>query len=106
MAEGGGWPEDPHAAAPARWGALAFAGLHDVWRAPSGEKVGSCTILTTTANEVVAAIHDRMPVMLPRGGSLRELLTPLSAGTMAAYPVSGLVNSVTNDESACIEPGA
>lgn len=45
---------------------LAFAGLWEVWRPPGGESVRSCTIITTQADEVVAPVHDRMPVILPR----------------------------------------
>jgi len=50
---------------------FAFAGLYEVWRDPdfddpddSGAKLFSCTVLTTTANDAMAPIHDRMPVML------------------------------------------
>jgi putative SOS response-associated peptidase YedK len=45
---------------------LAFAGLWEVWRGdPSGEPLRSCVIITTAANELVAPLHDRMPVVLP-----------------------------------------
>ena len=60
-----------------------------------------------------------MPVILPREaeaswldsktrdvGAVRELLVPYPAEAMAAYPVSGLVNSVKNDEAACIQRAA
>jgi len=43
---------------------LAFAGLWDEWRPPEGERVRSCTIITTTPNHVMEAIHTRMPVIL------------------------------------------
>ncbi len=47
---------------------FGFAGLWTSWRDPeSGESLRSCTIITTTANELVAPVHDRMPVILPRG---------------------------------------
>jgi putative SOS response-associated peptidase YedK len=46
---------------------FAFAGLYEVWKAPSGEPVYSYTILTTTANDLVKEVHpERMPVILPR----------------------------------------
>ncbi|RME56459.1 MAG: SOS response-associated peptidase, partial [Deltaproteobacteria bacterium] len=45
---------------------FAMAGLWERWRAPDGEEVRSCTILTTDANEAIAPIHPRMPVILPR----------------------------------------
>src|SRR6266581_1196254 len=43
---------------------FAFAGLWDNWKSPDGQQIRSCTIITTQPNEVVASIHDRMPVIL------------------------------------------
>ena len=43
---------------------LALAGLYDTWKTPEGQDLQSCVIITTTPNEVVAPIHDRMPVLL------------------------------------------
>src|SRR5947209_13713856 len=43
---------------------FGFAGLWDKWRDEEGEVIESCTILTTEANEVFRAVHDRMPVIL------------------------------------------
>ena len=45
---------------------FAFAGLWDAWRDPKGEVVRSCAVITTSANESLSPIHDRMPVILPR----------------------------------------
>jgi putative SOS response-associated peptidase YedK len=45
---------------------FGFAGLFEKWMHPSGAPVLSCTIITTTANEVVAPIHDRMPVIVSK----------------------------------------
>src|SRR6476469_2163807 len=44
---------------------FAFAGLWEHWQSPEGDPIDSCTILTTQANELLAQIHDRMPVILP-----------------------------------------
>lgn len=97
---------------------LAFAGLWDRWQPPEGgPPVESCTIITTRANEVVGAFHERMPVILDPADYSRwldpnihdvELLLPLlkpyPAGKMVANPVSTLVNSPSHDSPACLNP--
>lgn len=87
---------------------FGFAGLWETWRSPEEELVLSCSIITTTPNELTAPIHNRMPVILPQEAEalwlnqdadpavLRELLVPY-AGNMEAYEVSALVNSPRND---------
>ena len=97
---------------------FAFAGLWELWR-PDESPLYSCTILTTTPNELVASIHDRMPVILPRAaydrwldpahhkpGAFQDLLGPYPAEEMVAYPVSRYVNSPSNDSPECIVPAA
>ena len=42
---------------------MVYAGLWESWKSPEGEVVESCSILTTEANSLIAAIHDRMPVL-------------------------------------------
>jgi putative SOS response-associated peptidase YedK len=94
---------------------FAFAAL---WERPS-ESHGppGAAILTCPPNEIVAAVHDRMPVVLTGEASARwleagehdlaqlaELLRPFPADQMEAYPVSPLVNSSRNDSSECIRP--
>ena len=90
---------------------FAFAGLWDAWKNPAdGQWIHSCTIVTTTPNELIAPIHDRMPVILSSEAermwldatvldqkTLLSLLTPFPAGSMEVRPVSTLVNSVKND---------
>ena len=96
---------------------FGFAGLWEKWRSPEGSLVESCTIITTSANELVAATHERMPVILPqaahsiwldtdeRRGDLRfDLLRPFPAGEMDSYKVSTLVNSPKNDSPELIRP--
>jgi putative SOS response-associated peptidase YedK len=96
---------------------FAFAGLWDVWHPPEGAPVASCTIVTTEPNELVAGIHDRMPVILapelydawldPRpqpADVLMPLLVPCPADWLDTYPVSAVVNSADNDDPACIAP--
>ena len=96
---------------------FAFAGLWEHWEGSEGMAIQSCTILTTTSNEVVGRIHDRMPVILSptdydrwldpsiqEPAVLQTLLRPYPADEMTAYPVSTLVNSPANDNPGCIEP--
>ena len=47
---------------------LALAGLWECWEAPDGELIESCSIITTPANELVAPLHDRMPVLIDLAG--------------------------------------
>ncbi|MBI4842162.1 MAG: SOS response-associated peptidase [candidate division NC10 bacterium] len=96
---------------------FAFAGLWEHWEGPEGTVIDSCTILTTTANELVGALHDRMPVILaPQDYDvwldpaiqeverLEPLLRPYPAEEMTAHPVSTRVNNPANDSPACVEP--
>lgn len=50
----------------------AFARLYDTWRDPNGELIPTCTIITTTPNQMVVDVHDRMPVILKDNASLIE----------------------------------
>ena len=88
---------------------ISFAGLWSSWQGPVGP-VESCVIITTTANEELADIHDRMPVIikpdnydtwLEVGG--QDLLRP-SVGEMEAYPVSSQVNNPRNQGESLILP--
>ncbi len=95
---------------------FAFAGLWEQWIDPnSGGELATCTIITTTPNDLVRPIHDRMPVILPRdeyarwlgtderdAEALLPLLRPYPAAHMTAWPVSRRVNSPANDDPALI----
>ncbi len=96
---------------------FGFAGLYEIWTPPLGEKLVTCTIITTEANELVRPIHDRMPVILPKEAEdfwldsavedhmrLLDLLQPYQASDMSAFTVSKLVNSVKNNSPECIQP--
>jgi putative SOS response-associated peptidase YedK len=94
---------------------FAFAGIWESFHNELGQELQTFTILTCKPNDVVASIHDRMPVIMPRQDystwldpvatdcDLRSLLVPYPSGQMAAYPVSRLVNSPRNDMPACME---
>ena len=45
-------------------GLMVMAGLWDEWTSPMGERIRSCTVITTTSNGVIGEVHDRMPVIL------------------------------------------
>lgn len=94
---------------------FAMAGIWDRWTSADGEIIQSFSILTTSPNEKVAAIHDRMPVILPAKDEhkwlgktsepeLLDLLKPYPAERITAYPVSKMVNSSKNDDPALIQP--
>ncbi len=96
---------------------FGFAGLWERWAGAGGEPVESCTILTTAANETVAPIHDRMPVILDRGDHalwldsdvtdperVLHLLRPQPPEAVRVFPVGLLVNNPANDLPACREP--
>ncbi len=102
---------------------FAFAGLWEAWKpkgetAPSqsAEPVLSCPILTTSANDDMSDIHDRMPVFVPEEqfgtwlsndaslGQLQQLLQPLPNGVLKRYRVSTFVNKATNESPDCVEP--
>ena len=83
---------------------LAMAGLWERWKDRStGDTVQTFTIITTVPNELCGAIHDRMPVVLPRekwatwlgereadADELRwMILRPYTAGLMRAFRVTG-----------------
>ncbi len=107
-------------------GLILFAGLYESWQPAPGLPTGQAgqwertfTIVTSVPNALVAPIHDRMPVILsddavdewlnPREPDLRRLaglLRPAPEGLLVAMPVSSRVNSVKNDDPACIEPAA
>lgn len=95
---------------------FAFAGLWETWRDEHDEPIESCTIITTTANELTKSLHERMPVILEDvdydtwldrenedRGALEQLLQPYESSQMSVESVSTHVNSVKNDDVRCIE---
>jgi len=97
---------------------LALAGLWSGWHDPETEQViRTFTIVTTTANRTLSAVHDRMPVMLAREhwarwldptlqdtGELTALLEPAADNELVLYPVRALVNNVRNNGPELIGP--
>jgi putative SOS response-associated peptidase YedK len=99
-------------------GALfGFAGLYNAWTSPEGEKVCTCTILTTETNELISPMHDRMPVIVPRDKEdlwlapevgdaelLKGCLSPFPSEEMVLIRVSDSVNSPAHDSPENIRP--
>jgi putative SOS response-associated peptidase YedK len=98
---------------------LALAGLWAGWRDPATEQVQrTFTIVTTTPNEAIADLHDRMPVILEAGswdrwlgdassvdpGELLAMLQPTDDIPLLVYAVNRYVNDVRRDGPELIEP--
>lgn len=88
-------------------GLLALAGLYQP-PAREGEPP-RFVVLTTAANEDVAPVHDRMPVLLSPEEigpwlACEHEPGPIPPGSLLATPVSPRVNSVRNDDPSLIEP--
>lgn len=96
---------------------FAFAGLWETWKDPEGELIKSCTIITTSANEFLSPIHERMPVILPQEQESfwldNEVDDPVAlSSVIAAYPddrmdafeVSTLVNNTRNIGPEVMDP--
>jgi putative SOS response-associated peptidase YedK len=71
---------------------FALAGLWERWKPPEGEPVETFTIVTTDANEAVARIHDRMPVILPPDAVETWLTAPPEDALAVLKPYTGPVN--------------
>jgi putative SOS response-associated peptidase YedK len=106
---------------------MAFAGLWEVWKAPEGFApidgmddegwLRTCLIVTTRANDSLAPIHDRMPVLLPGSAwdrwldrdeqdvaALEALLVPAPDAWLEVYPVGTLVSDARNEGPELVRP--
>ncbi len=115
--------KQPYFIRPTDGGVLAMAGLYEIWRDPAKAEDDptrfrwTCTVLTTSAEDSLGHIHDRMPLMLARErydawldprrtatDDLLALLEPAAPGRLEAYPVSTLVSSVRNNGPELVDP--
>jgi putative SOS response-associated peptidase YedK len=92
-----------------------MAGLWETWNSPEGEKIYSCTIITTDPNDLMVDIHDRMPMILSIEDEkkwldkeqsvedLKAMLQPFPVEEMKAYPVSKDVGNVKNQGFELVE---
>jgi len=98
---------------------FGMAGLYDSWTDAEGRQLRSCAIITTEANELMAPIHNRMPVIIrPEDEALwldpevteperlQPLLRPYAAAKMEAHPVSTAINRPANDSEEVLRPAA
>ncbi len=96
---------------------MGLAGLYSRWTSPEGKETCTCTIIVTDANELVAPVHDRMPVILRTGeydrwldpslqdpSALQQLLRPYPAQELDMHQVSQKVNSPKNNSPDLILP--
>ena len=94
---------------------LAMAGLYEVWAPPEGDRLWTCTVITTDAADEVGHIHDRTPLLVPREDWGRwldpsvedpgeHLLVPAVNGSLDAWPVGTAVGNVRNDGPELVEP--
>jgi putative SOS response-associated peptidase YedK len=93
---------------------FGLGGLWENWRDPtSGEWIRTFAIITTDANELVAEIHDRMPLILAPGdytrrlsdvSDPRDLVRSYSAEPIRMWPISTRVNKPENDDPSILEP--
>lgn len=115
------WRKEPGRKVPMRFirrqgGPFTFAALWERWKPKDGAPLHTCTIVTTRANDGMAPIHDRMPVIIEpadrarwldpaaTGESVADLLRPCADDALSGYDVSTRVNNVAHDDDACIEP--
>lgn len=93
---------------------MALGGLWESWKAPDGTLLRTACIITTGPNEVMAPIHDRMPVIIPSEHwqdwlnaspeAITGLVVPSAADVMQAWPVSRRVSKTQDDDVGLIEP--
>lgn len=92
---------------------MALGGLWESWKSPDGEIRRTCCIITTGPNEVMAPIHDRMPVILAPehwqawldapAEDIQPLVRPYDASAMQAWPVDRRVSRTVDDDAGLIE---
>ena len=114
---GQGASKQPFYITPKDHSVMAMAGLYEFWKAPGADEwVISYTILTTTAEDALGHLHDRMPLIVERDGyaewldpaphpvgELMRLLIPAAPGRLDAFPVSKAVGNVRNNGPELIE---
>ncbi len=120
---GDGAGKQPHFIYPRDGGVLAMAGVYEVWRDPARPPddptalLWTAAILTTTAEDALGHLHDRMPLLVERErygawldpsvsdpAALRSLLVPAAPGRLEHHAVDPAVGNVRNDGPHLVEP--
>ncbi|MGD0318053.1 MAG: SOS response-associated peptidase, partial [Xanthobacteraceae bacterium] len=106
--------KQPYAIAMKDGSPFGLGGLWENWKEPaSGEWIRTFAVITTDANELVAEIHDRMPLILAPGDYVRwlrnepdprDLMRPFPAESLRMWPISTRVNKPENDDPSIVEP--
>lgn len=123
VGKGGKPVKQPFFIRPSGGGHLAMAGLYEIWRDRSRSEddpeafVWSSTVITTSAQDDLGHIHDRMPLLVEPGrwarwldpqvgdpDELLGLLVPAAPGRLEAFPVSTEVNNVANNGAELVQP--
>ena len=93
---------------------MVMAGLWDEWTdKKTGERIKSCTVVTTAPNGVIGTLHDRMPVILPERhwakwlgeepatpAELKAMLVPINDDALKLWPVNRQkIGNVRNKEA-------
>lgn len=114
------WKKEGNSKKPYRFtlqsgGLFTFAGLWEEWNSPQGT-IRSCAIITTGANDVLQAVHNRMPVIVPADeeavwlgpgtdtDTLKSILKPYPGSLLEGYEISTLINSPHNDRAEVLQP--
>ena len=114
-----GEPKRPYFVRAKSGAPLAFAGLWETWTGPNGEEVDTAAIVTTRSTRALAAIHERMPVIVaPEAFDLwldcaaveaeaaAALIAPAPEALLEHYEVSPAVNRAANDSAELIAPAS
>ena len=110
----GGMPKQPYAIGMKSGEPFALAGIWENWQRPGSEDwLRTFAIITTNSNDLVSAIHDRMPVIIapedytrwlsPLEPDPRDLLVPYPAEPMTMWPISTRVNKPENDDGSILD---
>jgi putative SOS response-associated peptidase YedK len=110
------FPRQPYYFSPENRDFMAMAGIWEHWLHPTGSEILSVSLITTVANDVVSAIHHRMPVLVDpehwnkwldtsnvKATGLGDLMVPSSNKTICSYPVSTRVNKSNQDDPGLVE---